>query len=69
VEKYGGHRQATDDNIIWRMRVACWITKATDTDSDISYDLRLTYGRGIQPDKFKNCTVGGQKYKSNAKIK
>ena len=29
VEEYGGARQATDDNIIWRMRVSCWITKAT----------------------------------------
>jgi hypothetical protein len=25
--------QATDDNTIWRMRFACWITKATDTHS------------------------------------
>jgi hypothetical protein len=31
VEKYGRARQATDDNIIQRMRFACWITKATDT--------------------------------------
>jgi hypothetical protein len=31
VEKYGTARQATDDNIIRRMRFACWITKATDT--------------------------------------
>jgi hypothetical protein len=29
-EKYGTARQATDDNIIHRMRFACWITKATD---------------------------------------
>jgi hypothetical protein len=28
VEKYGRTRQATDDNIIRRMRFACWITKA-----------------------------------------
>jgi hypothetical protein len=34
VEKYGVARQATDDNIIRRMRVACWITKATDTHSE-----------------------------------
>jgi hypothetical protein len=27
-------RQATDDNIIWRMRIACWITKATDAHSE-----------------------------------
>jgi hypothetical protein len=24
-------RQATDDNVIWRMRFACWINEATDT--------------------------------------
>jgi hypothetical protein len=34
MEKYGTARQATDDNIIWRMRIACWITKATDTSSE-----------------------------------
>ena len=31
VEKYGGAREVTDDNIIWRMRIACWIIKATGT--------------------------------------
>jgi hypothetical protein len=34
VEKYGTAGQATDDNIIRRMRFACWITKATDTYSE-----------------------------------
>jgi hypothetical protein len=34
VEKYGRAGQATDDNIIRRMRVACWITKATDTHTE-----------------------------------
>jgi hypothetical protein len=34
VEKYGTARQATDGNIIRRMRFACWITKATDTHSE-----------------------------------
>jgi hypothetical protein len=34
VEKYGTARQATDDNIIRRMRCACWITRATDTYSE-----------------------------------
>jgi hypothetical protein len=33
AEKYGTAGQATDDNIIRRMRFACWITKATDTHS------------------------------------
>jgi len=27
-------RQATDDNITRRMRIACWITKATGTHSE-----------------------------------
>jgi hypothetical protein len=31
VGKYGTARQATHDNMIRRMRFACWITKATDT--------------------------------------
>jgi hypothetical protein len=35
VEKYRTARQATDDNIIRRMRFACWITKATDTHSEV----------------------------------
>jgi hypothetical protein len=34
VEKYYIDREATHDNIIRRMRVACWITKATDTHSE-----------------------------------
>jgi hypothetical protein len=33
VEKYGRSGQATGDNIIWRMRFACWINKAKDTHS------------------------------------
>ena len=32
--KYGTDKQVTDDNIIRRMRFACWITKATDTHSE-----------------------------------
>ena len=30
----GRDRQATDDNIIRRMRFACWITATTDTHSE-----------------------------------
>jgi len=33
-EKKGRAEQATDDNVIRRMRVACWMTKATDTHSE-----------------------------------
>jgi len=34
VERYGTARQATHDNIIRSMRVACWITKAANTHSE-----------------------------------
>jgi hypothetical protein len=34
VEKYGMAGQATDGNITRRMRIACWITKATDARSE-----------------------------------
>jgi hypothetical protein len=34
VEKYGKSRQATGDNKIRRMRISCWIIKATDTPSE-----------------------------------
>jgi hypothetical protein len=42
VEKYGRARQATDDNIIRRMRFACWITKATDTHSEFVILIAFT---------------------------
>jgi hypothetical protein len=32
--KYGTARQATDDNMIRRLRLACWVTKASDPHSD-----------------------------------
>jgi hypothetical protein len=34
VVKYCTAWQATDDNIIWHMRIACWINKATNTHTD-----------------------------------
>ena len=33
-EKYGTARQATDDNIVWRIRFACRINKSTDMHSE-----------------------------------
>ena len=33
-KKYDRARQATDDDIIRRMRFACWITEVTDTHSE-----------------------------------
>jgi len=37
MEKYCAVRQATDDKITRRMRSACWITKATNTQSDYAH--------------------------------
>jgi len=34
VGKYGTSGQATDDNIIWRIRIACCVNKSTNTHSD-----------------------------------
>ena len=34
VDKYGTARQATDENIMQRMCIACGITKAKDTHSE-----------------------------------
>ena len=41
--KYRRARQATDDNIIWHMRNACWITKATDIHSE--YVILIAFPR------------------------
>ena len=34
MDKYGRKRAVTDNNIIWRMHIAWWITKASDTHSE-----------------------------------
>jgi hypothetical protein len=41
AEKYGTASQTTDDNIIRRMRFACWITKATETHS--GYEILIVF--------------------------
>jgi hypothetical protein len=43
VEKYGRVGQATGDNIIRRMRFACWITKATNTHTE--YVILIAFPR------------------------
>jgi hypothetical protein len=43
VEKYSSTRQATDGNLIRRMRPACWMTKATDTHSQ--YVILIAFPR------------------------
>jgi hypothetical protein len=43
MENYGTPRKATDENVIRRMRFACWITKATDTHSE--YVILIAFRR------------------------
>jgi len=43
VERHGRIEQATDDDIIRRMRFACWITKTTDTHSE--YVIRIAFSQ------------------------
>ena len=43
MEKYGGARHATYDNIIRRMRIACWTSKATNTHSE--YVIPIAFSR------------------------
>jgi len=43
VEIYITVGQATNDNVIWRMSFACWITKATDTHSE--YVILIGFSR------------------------
>jgi hypothetical protein len=42
VEEYGRVRQATDDSMIARMRLACWISKATDTQNILIFNCFTT---------------------------
>jgi hypothetical protein len=43
VEEYGTAGEVTDDSIIGRMRIACWIPKGTDTHSE--YVIRIAFPR------------------------
>ena len=43
MEKYGRSRRATDYNIIQRMRISLWVTKATSTHSE--YEILTAFPR------------------------
>jgi hypothetical protein len=43
VEEYGGAGQTKEDNIIWRMCFAFWISKATDTY--LEYEILIVIPR------------------------
>jgi hypothetical protein len=58
VEKYGGAREATWDNIIRRMRFACWISKATHTHTrKCMYYLLLFHGKSVFANAPRCCFV------------
>jgi hypothetical protein len=48
VEKYGTAGQATDDNIIRRIRFACRITKDTDTHSECIILIAFPQQQGLR---------------------
>ena len=39
MENYCSAGQATDDNILRRMRVACWVDKVTETHSEYAIHI------------------------------
>ena len=45
MEKYDRARQATDDDIMWRMRFACWTTKDTHTHTHSEYVILIALRR------------------------
>jgi hypothetical protein len=66
VEKYVGARGVTDDNIIRRVHIACWITKATDRQTDThththththTYSGPLTYELNSFPRAGRNSRL------------
>jgi cytidylate kinase len=41
-------QQTTDDNIVWRKRIACWILKATNTHSEYVILIALPLQQWLQ---------------------
>jgi hypothetical protein len=60
-EKYARARQAKDDSIIWRMRSACQIPKATDTHSEYVMHIVFQQQRWIRERasvlRYTTCTL------------
>jgi hypothetical protein len=48
VKKYGKARQISDDNIIWCMRFAGWITTTKDTLTHNKKYLLLSHGKIVK---------------------
>ena len=58
-KKYGREEEATDDNIIRRMRIACWINKATGTHSEYLISFAFPQQQWLMPPSLQttkqNC--------------
>jgi len=52
-EKYGTARQATDDNIIRRMRFECLVSKVVETHSGICNNYRFSTPRMVIRTRLK----------------
>ena len=48
VKNYGRADQATDENMMRRMRITCWISKATDTHSEYEILRAFPQQKGLR---------------------
>jgi len=46
--KYGIVRQVTDDSIVRRMRIVCWVAKATDTHAEYVMLIVFTWQQWLR---------------------
>jgi hypothetical protein len=56
VEKHGRPKQTTDENIIERMRFACWIAKATNTHLEYVIFLSLPWQQWLRESSQRYVT-------------
>jgi len=57
VEKYGKAGQATVDNVLWLMRLACWITNATDTHSEYAFPRQQWSREGASGGRLRSLPL------------
>jgi hypothetical protein len=55
-KRYGTAGHVTDDSIIWRMRIACWITEATGTHSEYVIRTAFPLEQCLREDDHKRWT-------------
>ena len=48
MEKYGRAREATDDDVIRRVHLACWVTEAADSHSEYVTLIEFTRQRWLR---------------------